>query len=55
MATPLTAAAVVVPLIVACDDTVMLAVLWVMFPKVSSTATLTEGDIMLPATMLDGC
>ena len=55
VATPLTAFTVVVPLIVACEDTVMLAVLLVMFPKVSSTATFTDGDMVLPATMLDGC
>ncbi len=55
MATPLTAFTVVVPLIVACEDNVMLAALLVMFPKVSSTATFTDGDMVLPATMLDGC
>ena len=56
VATPATAFTVVVPLIVACDDTVMLAVLSVtMFPSLSSTATLTEGDMVFPATVLDGC
>lgn len=56
VATPLTALTVVVPRTVAWDDTVMLAVLSVtMFPKLSSTATVTDGDMVAPATMLDGC